>query len=127
MKYVLQFLIIIAFSFVGELLHAFIPLPIPASIYGIVLLFMALEFKWLKVRDIRETSGFLIAVMPVMFIPAAVGLMDSWHVIADKWVSYVVVTVVSTFIVMAIAGWVTQGMIRHGKIQVTKEGKEDAQ
>lgn len=125
MKYVLQFLIIIAFSFVGELLHAFIPLPIPASIYGIVLLFLALELKWLKVRDIRETSGFLIAVMPVMFIPAAVGLMDSWHAIADKWVSYVVVTVVSTFIVMAIAGWVTQGMIRHGKIQMAKEGKEE--
>lgn len=125
MKYVLQFLIIIAFSFVGELLHAFIPLPIPASIYGIVLLFLALELKWLKVRDIRETSGFLIAVMPVMFIPAAVGLMDSWHAIADKWVSYVVVTVVSTFIVMAIAGWVTQGMIRHGKIQTAKEGKEE--
>lgn len=128
MKYVIQFLIIIAFSFMGELLHAFIPLSIPASIYGIVLLFIALEMKWLKVKDIRETSGFLITVMPVMFIPAAVGLMDSWHVIADKCIAYIVVTVVSTFIVMAISGWITQGMIRHGKIVAIKgehnEGKE---
>ena len=69
MKFLIQFMIIIAFSFLGELLHYFLPLPIPASIYGIVLLFVALELKWVKVKDIRETSSFLIAVMPVMFIP----------------------------------------------------------
>ena len=65
MKYVIQFLIIAAFAFIGELLHWFIPLPIPASIYGIVLLFIALELKWVKVSDIREVSSFLIAVMGV--------------------------------------------------------------
>lgn len=43
MKFVIQFLIIIGFSFAGEFLHYVIPLPIPASIYGIVLLFIALE------------------------------------------------------------------------------------
>ena len=88
MKYLIQFLIIIAFSFMGELLHYCLPLPIPASIYGIVLLFMALELKWIKVKDIRETSSFLIAVMPVMFIPAAVGLIDSWSAISNAGRDY---------------------------------------
>lgn len=115
MKFLIQFLIIIAFSFAGELLHFFLPLPIPASIYGIVLLFLALELKIIKVKDIRETSSFLIAIMPVMFIPAAVGLMDSWHAIAGMWLKYIIVTVVSTFVVMAVAGWLTQSIIRHGK------------
>lgn len=115
MKFLIQFLIIIAFSFAGELLHFCLPLPIPASIYGIVLLFLALELKVVKVRDIRETSSFLIAIMPVMFIPAAVGLMDSWHAIAGMWLKYIIVTVVSTFVVMAVAGWLTQSIIRHGK------------
>lgn len=77
MKLIKQFIYIIAFTFIGELLHFLIPLPIPASIYGIVLLFIALMKKWVKVSDIRETSTFLIAIMPVMFIPAAVGLIDS--------------------------------------------------
>ena len=104
MKYLIQFLIIIAFSFMGELLHYCLPLPIPASIYGIVLLFMALELKWIKVKDIRETSSFLIAVMPVMFIPAAVGLIDSWSAISNAWLQYVVVTIVSTFVVMGVSG-----------------------
>lgn len=115
MKYLIQFLIIIAFSFMGELLHYCLPLPIPASIYGIVLLFAALELKWVKVKDIRETSGFLIAVMPVMFIPAAVGLIDSWRSIGNAWLAYIVVTVVSTFVVMAVSGWVTQYVIRSNK------------
>lgn len=115
MKYLIQFLIIIAFSFVGELLHYSLPLPIPASIYGIVVLFIALEMKWIKVKDIRETSGFLIAIMPVMFIPAAVGLIDSWHSIGNCWLQYIVVTVLSTFVVMGVSGWFTQYVIRRGK------------
>lgn len=115
MKYLIQFLIIIAFSFVGELLHYCLPLPIPASIYGIVILFIALEMKWIKVKDIRETSGFLIAIMPVMFIPAAVGLIDSWQSIGNSWLQYIIVTMLSTFIVMGVSGWFTQYVIRRGK------------
>ena len=115
MKLLIQFLIVIAFSFAGELLHYLLPLPIPASIYGIVLLFAALELKVIKVKHIRETSSFLIAVMPVMFIPAAVGLIDSWHSIASAWLQYIVVTVVSTFVVMAVSGWFTQFVIKRGK------------
>lgn len=130
MKFLIQFLIIIAFSFAGELLHFLLPLPIPASIYGIILLFAALELKLIKVKDIRETSGFLIAIMPVMFIPAAVGLIDSWHAIASAWLQYIVVTVVSTFVVMGVSGWITQVVIRRNKkvaslkAAATKQGKE---
>lgn len=121
MKLVKQFLIIIAFSFVGEILHALLPLPIPASIYGIALLFAALQSKRLKVSDIAETSAFLIEIMPIMFIPAAVGLLKSWDVVKDSLVSYIVVTVVSTFVVMYAAGAVTQTIIKHGK---KEEGKD---
>ena len=115
MKYVIQFLIIAAFAFIGELLHWFIPLPIPASIYGIVLLFIALELKWVKVSDIREVSSFLIAVMPIMFIPAAAGLMESWGAVKSSVWEYALITIVSTFVVMGVAGAVSQVVIWRGK------------
>ena len=115
MKYVIQFLIIAAFAFIGELLHWFIPLPIPASIYGIVLLFIALELKWVKVSDIREVSSFLIAVMPIMFIPAAAGLMESWGAAKSSVWEYALITIVSTFVVMGVSGAVTQFVIWRGK------------
>lgn len=123
MKLVKQFLIILAFSFAGEILHALLPLPIPASIYGIALLFAALQLKVVKVSDIAETSAFLIEIMPIMFIPAAVGLLKSWDVVKDSLAAYVAVTVVSTFVVMYAAGVVTQIIIRRGK---RREGEQDA-
>ncbi len=120
MKYLFQFLIIIVFSFLGELLHYLIPLPIPASIYGILLLFTALVLKWVKVAQVREVSVFLIAVMPVMFIPAAVGLVDSGSAIGHKWLSYLAVTVLTTFVVMGVSGCVTQWVVR-------RSGKKEAE
>ena len=114
MKYVFQFLRIMVFAFIGELLNYLIPLPIPASIYGIVLLFLALETNMVKVSDIKETSSFLIAIMPLMFLPPAVGVIESWILIRQSWLPYVVVTLVSTVFVMVVAGRVTQWFIRKG-------------
>lgn len=110
MKYLKQFGIILFISFAGEILHGLVPLPIPASIYGIVLLFACLELKLLPVMAVKETSRFLIEIMPVMFIPAAVGLTDSWPVVRTALVPYTVITVVTTFIVMVVSGKVVQGM-----------------
>lgn len=111
MRYVIQLFIIICFSFLGEILHEVLPFPIPASIYGIVLLFLALELKILKVAQIREVSTTLIISMPVMFVPPAVGLISSWENIKDSWAEYLLITFASTFVVMAIAGWTTQLII----------------
>lgn len=111
MRYVIQLFIIICFSFLGEILHKVLPFPIPASIYGIVLLFLALELKILKVAQIREVSTTLIISMPVMFVPPAVGLISSWENIKDNWAEYLLITFASTFVVMAIAGWSTQWII----------------
>ena len=111
MRYVIQLFIIICFSFLGEILHEVLPFPIPASIYGIVLLFLALELKILKVAQIREVSTTLIISMPMMFVPPAVGLISSWENIKDNWAEYLLITFASTFVVMTIAGWTTQWII----------------
>ncbi len=115
MKYVKQFLIIIAFSFAGEILHYFLPIPIPASIYGIVLLFMFLELHLLPEEAVADVGMFLVDILPILFIPAAVGLMDSWDILKSSWLLYLVVIVISTVVVMAVAGLVTQAVMRHRK------------
>ena len=115
MKYLKQFGIILAISFVSELMNMFIPLPVPASIYGIVILFLLLISKILPVESVREAGYFLIEIMPVMFIPAGVGLVEEWTGIKMYLLEYVVITVVSTVAVMAVSGIVTQAVIRHGK------------
>ena len=112
MKYLKQFTIILGISFLGELFHHILPFPIPGSIYGIVLLFGCLMFKIIRSEQIREVSSFLIEIMPVMFIPAAVGLINVWDVVKSKLFAYLFLIVFTTVFVMAVSGWICQLIIR---------------
>lgn len=113
MRYVKQFGIILFLSFIGELLHTLIPLPIPASIYGIVILLLGLEKKWIPLSAVEETGKFLVEIMPIMFIPAAVGLLDSWDAMKSVCIPYLVITLLSTCIVMAATGKIVQRLLSH--------------
>ena len=112
MNILLQFSIILLISLVGEALSFLIPLPIPASIYGILLLFLLLCTGVLRVQSVKEVSSFLIAIMPVMFIPAGVGLMESFGLLLPALPAYAVITLVSTLAVMTVSGLATQTVIR---------------
>lgn len=107
MKHIRQFLIILLFTCIGEILHTFIPLPIPASIYGLVLLFIALNLGIFKIDDVHDTADFLIEIMPVMFIPAAVGLIESIPSLRPILIQSIVIMMVSTVIVMVVTGKVS--------------------
>lgn len=115
MNYLKQFLIILSISFVGEVLKAVLPLPIPASIYGMAILFACLMTGILKLEQVSGAGKFLIEIMPVMFIPAGVGLMASWNILQPMLVPVAVITVVVLIAVMAVSGRVSQAIIRHGK------------
>ena len=117
MKIIGQLFIILLISFAGELLNTLLPLPIPASIYGIILLFCLLEFKILPLKAVKETGDFLVSIMQLMFIPAAVGLLEAWDVIAPNWLPYILITLISTFVVMFFSGRVTQAVIRLGRVK----------
>jgi len=118
-----QFTIIILFAFIGEVLHALIPFPIPAGIYGILLLFFALERKILKVDDIEEVSSFLIFIMPLLFIPAAAGLIDAWDELRTSLAAYVTIIIAVTLIVMVVTGRITQWFLRHSRKQAEEKEK----
>lgn len=117
MKYIRQFGSILVISFIGEMLNNFLPLPIPASIYGIILLFLCLQLKFIPLEAIDDTGNFLIEIMPLMFIPAAVGLITSWDIIRPSLFQYLVVAVASTIIVMAVTGRITQALIKQNRQQ----------
>lgn len=115
MKYLRQLLIILIFSFAGEVLHYLVPIQIPASIYGLVLLFIGLMTGLIQLSQVQETAKFLIEIMPMMFIPAGVGLLESWGVLKPILVPVILILVVSTVLVMGVSGLVTQGVMHIGK------------
>ena len=118
MKFVRQFMIILTISFVGELLHALLPLPVPASIYGLVLMLIGLQTGILPLSAVNEAGGFLIEIMPMLFIPAGVGLMVSWGDLKPVLVPIMVTIVVTTVLVMGVSGRTAQFVLK-------KEEKKD--
>jgi holin-like protein len=111
LQYLKQFSIILLICLIGEVLHAVIPLPIPASIYGLVLMLICLISKIIPEEKIAKTSDFLIQIMPVMFIPSAAGLLGYWDALKPILLAVVVITVVSNVLVFAVSGRVTQAII----------------
>lgn len=124
MKYLKQLLIILIFTFAGEILHYVVPLQIPASIYGLVLLFAALVLGFIKLPQVEETAKLLIEVMPLMFIPAGVALLESWGDLKPILIPVAVIMVVSTVLVMGVSGKVTQGIMNHAGKKQKEEAKD---
>lgn len=112
MKHIKQFGIILGISFLGEILNSAIPLPIPASIYGLIIMFICLKTGIVHIDKVKKTGEFLIEIMPLMFIPAAVGLIEAWSVLKPVCIPVITITIVSTIVVMAVTGKITQGIIR---------------
>lgn len=112
MKYLSQILLICTFSFLGEVLHALIPWPIPASIYGMLLLFFALSVKLIRVDQVKDAGFFLTSFLPVLFVAPIVSLLDCWDQIRAHLIPIVVILIGSTVLCFAVSGRVTQWYIR---------------
>lgn len=111
MKWMQQFGVIAAVTCAGEILKALLPLPIPGSIYGLVLMLILLMSGILKLHQVKEAAEFLVETMPVMFIPAGVGLVTAWEQLQDILAPVCLITVITTFLVMIVTGKVTDALI----------------
>ena len=112
MKIVFQFARILVFCFLGELLHAVLPLPIPASIYGLILLLAALKTGLVKPEQVRETGHFLTGIFLLLFIPGTVGIIGQLDVFLRSWLPVLIALLPVTFIVFAVSGKTTERMLR---------------
>ncbi len=114
MKYLSQFLIIMGFTLAGEALQRLIPVAIPASVWGLALLFFALCLKIVKVEQVKEVGGFLSSLLPVLFVGPTVGIVEHWALIKPQLLSIVLLLVASTIVTFGISGGITQWLSRKG-------------
>lgn len=122
MKHLSQITIIAAVSLLGELLRYFIPLPIPGSIYGLVIMFILLLCGTIKVPQVKDVGDWLLTLMPIMFVAPLVGLIGSFEECGKFIVPIIITATLSTVIVMAVTGIVSQALIR---LRDNKEGKKN--
>lgn len=109
-NYLFQFARILAFCFLGEVCHAVLPLPVPASVYGLVLLLLALNFRLIQLEDVKEVGVFLTGIFPLLFVPAAAGVMELWAEMGEMLLPIIIAIIPVTVLVMVTAGKTTQAL-----------------
>lgn len=112
MKYMKECTIILGLTMVGEGLNYKLPLPVPAGVYGLFLLLILLCTGIVKLGDVEATGNLLLDIMPILFIPASVGLLESYDAMKSILVPLVVISVVSTLVVMIVTGKVTEAVLK---------------
>lgn len=112
MRIIKQLFWIFLFSLLGELLSGVIAsfVAIPGSVIGMVLLFFALHFNWVKMEQVDEVGTWLTDNMAIFFVPAGVGLMTNFDVLAESWVQLLIIMFVTTAIMMWFVGKVVQAV-----------------
>lgn len=120
MKYLNQFLIIMAFTLAGEALQRIVPLPIPASVYGLVLLFAALCLKIVKTEQVKEAGSFLTSLLPLLFISPVAGILSNWSLIRGSLLPVCALVLISTVLIFGLTGRLTQWLLKKGRTNMAE-------
>ena len=111
MTFLAQFAIIAGISCLGEGLKMLLPFPIPASVYGMVLMLAALTTGVIRLHQVKDCASFLIQIMPVLYIPSIVQLPQAWDQLSPVWLPVLVITIATTLIVVGCASRTTQAVL----------------
>lgn len=112
MKLIRQTLWIIFFTFVGEVLNKVLPLPVPAGVYGLILMLIFLMRGIVRLDEVEAAGNFLLETMSIMFLPAAVGIMTVTKLLFPVLLPYTVIIFISTFLVLSVTGLSAELILR---------------
>ena len=118
MKLFREALIILGIYLLGEFLESSFNLPIPGNILGMIILFVLLYTKIVKVDNISSITDFLLDHLAFFFIPAGVGLMTSIGIIEATWLQLLVVCLSTTTIIIASTGIIVQVISKKSKVKI---------
>ena len=99
---ILQCAVLFAFLAIGEFIVYCTDIPIPSSIIGMLLLTVSLKLRIIRLFWVDKMADFLVKNLGFFFVPAGVGL------ISEQWLPIVAASVISTFLIIAVTGWMHQ-------------------
>jgi holin-like protein len=102
------------FTFVGEAIQRLLPLPIPGSVYSLVLLFLALCIGLVKLEQVKDAAHFLTSILPILFVAPAVGIVEYWELVSDNLIPIILLILATTVLTFGISGTVVQRFMKKG-------------
>lgn len=110
MKLILQIAIVFFICLAGEFIAAVLPFPFPSSVISMIILFLLLMFKALRVEHVKNFTDFLLKNMSLFFIPAGVGIIEHYAVIKEILLPFLVICIVTTVITFAATAFTIRGV-----------------
>ena len=112
MKIIRQIGIIFTVCWLSILVEKVLPFAFPASVIGMILLFICLLTGVLKIEYIQEKADFLLENMAFFFVPAGVSIINYFDVLESTWIQLVVICVISTVVTFAVTAWSVKLTVR---------------
>lgn len=103
-----QFGLYILILFVGVFLKMVIPAPIPPAVYGMIILYFLLSVNVVKSDDIKPITEKLLDIMPFLFVPAGVAMINEIGKLKGKILLILLLLFITTFIILFVTGHVVQ-------------------
>jgi len=122
MKFVKQLAVILTISLIAEWLEYVIPLPVAASMYGLVLMLLGLVTKIIPLEKVEGAADFLVDIMPIFFVPPTVGIMASVDALKEMLLPLCVISIVTTVLIMAVTGRTAQAIMKKSNGKQKKIG-----
>jgi holin-like protein len=123
---ILQVLFIHIFLFLGAAAKAFIPLPIPASMFGLAILFLALCLKIVKLEWVEKGANWLMAELLLFFVPSAVGIVNYDEILSFQGAEIVVLIGISTILVMGMTAWIAEKIMGRRRGEQHDDGNRNS-
>ena len=124
MKMMYQIGLLFGVCLLGQAISAFLPIPFPGSVLSMIILFLLLFFRIIRVDHIQQKADFLLKNMSFFFIPAGIGILSSFDLIRSSLLPLIIVIVVTTILTFGATALTVQGVIalqdRHAKTKRAK-------
>jgi holin-like protein len=108
LQIIYQIAILYVFTWIGNVIHHIFPIPIPGSIIGLILLLICLSLKIIPLKIIENGANFLLAYLPLLFIPAMIGIMNYPSLFSISGAILCLIGIVSTIVTMLVSGTASQ-------------------
>ena len=116
-KVIIQIAIIIVISYLGSLLQTLLHIPLAGSIVGMIMLYILLELKVIRMNWISDGAEFLLATMVFFFIPSVVGIMDVVSDITKSYIIFFLLIIVGTSCVALASGYIAEKMVKQPNVK----------
>lgn len=119
-----QALVIAVILFISNIIESFMPIPMPASVIGLVLLFIALCTGIIKLGEVEKVGTTLTNNIGFLFVPAGISVINSLGVLSTSPILIILLIIISTLLLLLCTGFFSQMLITKSFIPRKKHTKD---